>query len=118
MSNKGKASPERGNTDEGLRRERDNADRALAKRNDDAEEDADRIVRHARETADEVLSAAGDEADGKLDRAAPSVSLQASVAGERAREDRAVTKSVVPPRRPHQRRWKAHWHGRSFFRFG
>ncbi|HEX5766397.1 MAG TPA: ATP-binding protein [Woeseiaceae bacterium] len=90
MSNRGKASLERGNTDEGLRRERDKADRALEKRNDDAEEDADRIVRHARETADEVLSAARDEADDKLDRAAPSVPSRAGVAGERVREDRAV----------------------------
>ena len=89
MSNKGKASLERGNTDEGLRRERYNADRALAKRNEDAEEDADRIVRQARETADEVLSAARDEADDKLGRALYG-SSQAGVAGERAREDRVV----------------------------
>ena len=90
MSNKSRASRERGNTDEGLRRERDNTDRALARRSDDAEEDADRIVRQARETADEVLSAARGEADDKLDRAARSASSQAGVAGERAREDRAL----------------------------
>ncbi len=90
MSSKRKASPERGNTDEGLRRERDNADRALAERTNDAEEDADRIVRRAREAADDLLSAARDEEDDKLDGASPSSSSQAGVEGEREREDRAV----------------------------
>jgi signal transduction histidine kinase len=90
MSKVDKGSPERGNTDEGLRRERDKTDRALAQRNVDAEEDADRVIRHARETADEVLSTARDEADDKLEGATLSVSSQAGVAVERAREDETV----------------------------
>lgn len=92
MSKKSKASPERGNTDEGLRRERDNTDRALSKYHKDAEKDADQVLRRARDTADEVLSAARDEADDKLSPASPSASSQSGVKGERVRADKAVDK--------------------------
>lgn len=90
MKDNSRAKPDRGNTDEGLRRERANADRALAKRHTAAEEDADRILQHARETADEVLNVAREEADEKLDRTAPAAFSQVAIAGDREREDRAV----------------------------
>jgi signal transduction histidine kinase len=90
MVTDGKDSPERDQTDQGLRTERQETDRALAERQAGLEEDADRVIQRARETADAVLTAARDEADQQVgDRARLAVS-RAAVNEGRAREDEAV----------------------------
>jgi signal transduction histidine kinase len=62
-------SPERDQTDEGLRVEREKTDQALAERHDAVVEDAQVVVRRARTNADAVLSEARDNADAVLETA-------------------------------------------------
>ncbi len=81
-----KSSPEREQTDEGLRTERENADRALTEQHNGIEDDADLIVLRARENADAILVAARDKADERLGSSAP----RASVIEERVLEDEVV----------------------------
>jgi signal transduction histidine kinase len=95
------ASPERQQTDEGLRNERHKTDEALAKWQDSVDEHADAVVDQARDTADAVvtvaranadavLEAARDRADGVSDDSVSSSAPQAIVAEERLLEDEAL----------------------------
>jgi signal transduction histidine kinase len=93
--------PERDNTDEGLRTERSHTDQSLELARTSVEEVADGIVLHAREKADAVLDEARDKADkasetphpGPHDGGALAVERAAEdevLAGERAAEDEAL----------------------------
>jgi signal transduction histidine kinase len=62
-------SPERDQTDEGLRTEREKTDQALAERHDAQAADAHVIVQRARKNADAVLTEARDNADAVLETA-------------------------------------------------
>jgi signal transduction histidine kinase len=94
-------SPERAQTDQGLRIERENADKALSeqqeavKRDADlmvhrARENADAVLISARESADTVLITARDKADRRLDSPATPVEPRATLTEERALEDEAL----------------------------
>lgn len=85
-----KPSPEREQTDEGLRMERERTDRALAEKQAAVEEDADRVVQRARENADAVLIAAREEADRELVRTAPQAAPRSTIAEERLLEDQVL----------------------------
>ena len=88
-SDKRKGSPEREQTDAGLRGERERTDRALAEKRHDVEADADRVIERARDHADAVLDAARDKADSALVAAGGGTS-QESVEDARALEDEAL----------------------------
>lgn len=82
--------PERAQTDQGLRIERSRADEALAEKQVSVEGEADRIVHRAREHADAVVVAARDKADEALDPGTTPVEQQAAVAEQRTVEDEAL----------------------------
>jgi len=95
------ASPERAQTDQGLRIEREKADKALSEKQEAVKGDADLMVHHARENADAVLIAAResadavlitarDRADQRLDSPATPVEPRATLTEERALEDEAL----------------------------
>lgn len=75
-------SPEREQTDAGLREERDKADREIAANRLATEKHADAVVEHARENADAVLAVAREKADEKVDATAPQ-SVQTVIAADR-----------------------------------
>ena len=94
-------SPERAQTDQGLRIEREKADKALSEKEEAAKGDADLMVHRARENADAVLIAAResadavlitarDKADGRLDLPATPVEPRATLTEERVLEDEAL----------------------------
>jgi len=87
MSSDGrKPRPERGQTDESLRREREKTDRALAERQAAVEEHADKTVQRARDNVDAVVSAARGNADRSPDLGVP----RETIAEARAVEDAAL----------------------------
>jgi len=79
-------SPEREQTDAGLRQEREKADRQIAANRLVTEEHADAVVEHARGNADAVLAAAREKADEKADTTAP-LAIQTAIAEDREAED-------------------------------
>ena len=79
-------SPEREQTDTGLREEREKADRQIAANLTATEKHADAVVEHARENADAVLAAAREKADEK-EYTAAAHSAQTAVAENREAED-------------------------------
>jgi cell division septum initiation protein DivIVA len=94
-------SPERAQTDQGLRIERENADKALSEQHEAVKRDADLMVHRARENADAVLISAResadtvlitarDKADRRLDSPATPVEPRATLTEERALEDEAL----------------------------
>ncbi len=93
-------SPEREQTDAGLREEREKADREIAANRLAIEKHADAVMEHARENADAVLAAARDKADDKSDTTTPQAlhtavvedrrAEDATLRGERAAEDKSV----------------------------
>ncbi len=85
-----KPSPEREQTDEGLREEREKTDRALRERQQMVEEDADAVVDRARENADALLSAAREEADRQFEQTAARGTPVSTIDEERALEDAAL----------------------------
>ncbi len=85
-----KKTPERAQTNEGLREEREKADRALAASQAALADDAAAVVELARDNADAVLAAARDKADEQADTAAPGQTPTAAITEERAVEDDAL----------------------------
>ena len=81
-----RASPERAQTDQGLRRERAESDKALVDSLAVVEAGADRVIRRARANADAVLDAAREKADHHRDEDAP----HAAVVEQRVLEDAAL----------------------------
>jgi signal transduction histidine kinase len=81
------SSPERRQTDTGLRTEREKTDRALAERQAAIDETADLTVEKARVAADALLNAARDQADERLEHAAQD---DAALAHQRQAEDEAL----------------------------
>lgn len=84
------AKSEREKTDESLRTERSTTDRAITESNDINEKSADQALLRARDKADSVLLTARDKADEHLAHSSVAPSAQATVARERAGEDRAL----------------------------
>jgi len=82
-------SPERDQTDEGLRIERENTDRALIEKQAVVEEDADQVLQRARDNADAVLTEAREKADQRLEIEAPGAPLEA-ISEERTVEDASL----------------------------
>lgn len=82
-------SPEREQTDAGLREERERADREIAANRLATEKHADAVLEHARENADAVLAAAREKADEKVETAAPH-DVQAAITEDREAEDATV----------------------------
>ncbi len=82
-------SPEREQTDEGLRVERENTDRALIEKRAVIEEDADQILQRARDTADAVLTTAREKADQRLEDESPDAPIKA-ISEERTVEDESL----------------------------
>ena len=87
FKDRSKDSPERTQTDDGLRTERENTDHALTDRRAAVNEAADRVVERARDQADAVLQDARDKADQRRDRQPTAVAM---IHDERAAEDAAV----------------------------
>jgi signal transduction histidine kinase len=83
------SSPERRQTDSGLRTEREQTDKALEGRQATIDAAADVTVQKARVTADAVLDAARDAADRKIDHAA-SPDVHATLVQQRQVEDEAL----------------------------
>lgn len=93
-------SPEREQTDAGLRDEREKADREITANRLTIEQHADTVVEQARDKADAVLTAAREKADEKADVPAPHASQteinedreaeDASLRGQRATEDNTL----------------------------
>jgi signal transduction histidine kinase len=95
------ASPERQQTDEGLRNERQKTDQVLAQRQQAVEKHADTVVDRARGNADAVLATARENADAVLlaarDKAArerddgvSDVEARGTIAGERLLQDETL----------------------------
>jgi len=85
------SSPERRQTDDGLRTEREKTDQALEERQSTIDE-ATGTVQKARVTADAVLGAARDATDQELDEAGQSGTFQTTLAEQRQVEDDALRK--------------------------
>ena len=84
------ATPERAQTDQGLRKERSSTDQALADRQEVVDEKADLVIHHAREAADAVVSAAREVADEAQDTATTPAEQRAATTEQRQVEDKAV----------------------------
>jgi signal transduction histidine kinase len=82
--------PERGNTDESLRRERDNTDHKYADRQATIESESDAAVQKSRALSDESLRAAREKADARLARSETPAQARESMSRERAHEDAAL----------------------------
>lgn len=79
-------SPERDQTDAGLREEREKADAEIVTKRLATEKVADAVIEHARENADAVLAVARKKADAETTTTAPQA-VQSAIAEDRETED-------------------------------
>src|SRR5688572_32971154 len=81
------ATPERTQTDEGLRKERSRTDQALANRQEVIDGTADLVIHRGRETADAVVTAARDMIDEGQDAATMPAARRSAATEQRQVDD-------------------------------
>ena len=83
-------SPERAQTNQGLRKERNRADQALADRQAAVHGEADQVIHRARKTADAVVTAARDLADERQNSGATPAGQRVSTTEQRQLDDKMI----------------------------